>query len=195
MSRNLSTKTWSAALLTRWKYLLSFRKSDWEFEDYPIIVRKQGDAGGEWGEEVRWKRPAYIARVVGWTALDGTGDTREEALDNLREQFRSACKRRDAKPRPGAHVPIQFASQDRIAARQQLANEFVRRVLGVEDAWLSDESSLWHFTLGASLEEYYAKIVLLYGVDVRDVPDGNIARILDRISAARLGSKTEIPGP
>ena len=184
MSRNLSTKTWSATLRARWKYLLSFLKSDWELEDYPVIVRRQDDGGAVWGDEVRLTAPAYVARVVNWTALDGCGATRAEALADLGRRFQNACEHRAAKPRPGTHVPIEFAAQDRIAARQALVDEFVRDVLSVEDVWLSDQSCLWHFALGGSLDEYYAKIMLLYGVDVRDVPDANIAEILDRISAA-----------
>jgi hypothetical protein len=183
MSRNLSTKTWSATLLARWKYLLSFRKSDWELEDYPVLVRRQNDTNTAWGDEVRFTSSAYIARVVNWTGLDGFGSTRKEALDDLRIRFRSACERRKAKPRPGTDVPIQFAPQERIDARKELAQQFVRDVLGTEWALLTDESSLWHFALGGSLDEYYAKIEILYGVDVRDVPDGNIAKILNRISA------------
>ncbi len=183
MSGNLSTKNWSARLLARWKYLLSFRKSDWDLGDYPIVVRKQDDAGDTFGDEVRFSSPAYVARVVNWTGLDGFGGTCAEALASLRERFIKECERRSAKPRPGTDVPLKFASEERIAARQALADEFVRDVLGVEDAWLSDESCLWHFTLGGSLEEYYAKILLFYGVDVRDMPDGNIAQILDRIAA------------
>ena len=184
MSRNLSTKNWPAKLLTGWKYLLSFRKSDWELNDYPVIVRQQDDAGAAFGDGVRFTRPAYVARVVNWN-LDGFGGTRAEALADLRERFKKACARRSTRPRPGTDVPIEFASQERIAARQALADEFVRDVLGVENAWLSDESSLWHFTLAGSLDEFYAKIMLVYGVDVRDVPDGNIAGILERIDAAK----------
>ncbi len=195
MSRNLSTKNWFARLLAGWKYLLSFRKSDWDLDDYPVVVRKQEDAGDApfpaLNDPVQFTMPAYVARVVNWTALDGFGGTRAEALADLRERFIKACARRFTKPRPGTDVPIEFASQGRIAARQALADEFMRDVLGVEDAWLSDESSLWHFTLGGSLDEYYAKILLLYGVDVRDVPDGNIAGILDRISATDLRTRPD----
>ncbi|MFZ0336633.1 MAG: hypothetical protein WAL45_01255, partial [Terracidiphilus sp.] len=184
-----------AKLLARWKYLLSFRKSDWELDDYPIVVRKQEDAGDApfpaLNDPVRFTMPAYVARVVNWTALDGFGGTRAEALAHLRKRFENACERRSTKPRPGTDVPLEFASQDRITARQALADEFARDVLGVEDAWLSDESSLWHFTLGGSLDEYYAKIMLLYGVDVRDVPDGNIAAILGRIAAVDRQTKTQ----
>jgi hypothetical protein len=194
MGRNLSTKTWSATLLARWKYLLSFLKSDWELDDYPVIVRQQDDAGAAFGDEVRFTRPAYVARVVNWN-LDGFGGTRAEALADLRERFKKACARRSTRPRPGTRVPIEFASQGRIAARQALVGEFVRDVLGVEGAWLSDQSCLWHFTLAGSLDEYYAKIMLLYGVDVRDVPDANIAQILDRIAAVdlRTGPHSQAP--
>jgi hypothetical protein len=195
MSRNLSTKNWSAKLLAGWKYLLSFRKSDWELDDYPVVVRKQEDGGAApfaaLNDPVQFTMPAYVARVVNWTALDGFGGTRAEALAHLRKRFANACAKRSSKPRPGTDVPLEFAPQGRIAARQALADEFARDVLGVEDAWLSDESCLWHFALGGSLEEYYAKIMLLYGVDVRDVPNGNIAAILDRIAAVDLRTRPD----
>lgn len=193
MSRNLSTKNWSARLLALWKYLLSFRKSDWDLGDYPVVVRKQEGAGDApfpaLNDPVQFTMPAYVARVVNWTALDGFGATRAEALAHLRKRFENACARRSTKPRPGTDVPLEFAAQGRIDVRQALADEFVRDVLGVGDAWLSDQSCLWHFTLGGSLDEYYAKILLLYGVDVRDVPDGNIAGILERIAAANAGNR------
>jgi hypothetical protein len=88
-------------------------------------------------------------------------------------------------PRPGTRVPLEFASRERIAANSGLADEFLRSVLEHDEAWISDESSLWDFTLGDSLDDYYAKISALYSVDVSDIPDGNLASILERIALSR----------
>ena len=35
--------------------------------------------------------------------------------------------------------------QERVNAHRDLADHFIQRVLGLEDAWISDESSLWDF--------------------------------------------------
>jgi hypothetical protein len=88
-------------------------------------------------------------------------------------------------PRPGTHVPLTFASQERISANSALAREFLQSVLGVEGAWISDESSLWDFTMEDSLDDCFAKIRSLYGVDVSDVPGGNLAGILERIAQSK----------
>lgn len=193
MGSNLSTKTWSAQLLARWKFLLSFRKSAWDFEDYPVIVRKQGDGGQSWGAEPHFTAPAYIARMVNWTGLDGFGNTPAEAKRDLREAFERACASRRSRPRPGTEVPIEIAPAAQVAVPPELTQEFLHSVLGVEWALITDETELWHFALGGSVEDLYAKIDELYAVDVRDVPGGNIAQILERISAARRQSRSRTP--
>lgn len=189
MGSNLSTQTWSAQLLARWKYLLSFRKSNWDFEDYPVIVRKQGNAGQSWGEDARFTTPPYIARMVNWTGLDGFGDTPVAAKQDLKEAFDRACARRGSQPRPGTEVPIQLAPPAKIEVTPELKQEFLHSVLGVEWALITDETELWHFALGGSVKDLYEKIDALYGINVRDVPDGKVARILERISAARQSGK------
>jgi hypothetical protein len=171
-------------LLTGWKFLLSFRKTNWSLEDYPILLSKQGNSSQRLGETGRWTLPAYSARIVNW-ALSGSGDTAEEAMNSLAKAFNSACEKRPAMPRPGTRVPITFASQERIAAHSALTQEFLESVLGHGEAWISDESSLWDFALGHSLDDYYTKIRSLYGVDVSDIPGGNLAEILERIAKSK----------
>jgi hypothetical protein len=174
-----------SGLLAGWKFLLSFRKREWSLKDYPIIVRKQCDSRQSWGKTVRWTVPAYDARVVNWWTLMGSGDTAEAAMEKLRERFDSARENRPSMPRPGTQVPLEFASQERIAANSALANEFLQSVLEHGEAWISDESSLWDFASGHSLDDYYAKIRSLYGVDVSDIPGGNVADILERIAQSK----------
>jgi len=173
-----------ANLLAGWKFLLSFRKREWSFEDYPVVVRKLRDSGEHWGEPAQWTLPTYDARIVRWP-IRGTGNSPAEAINSLRKSFDFACNRSPAVPRPGRRLPVEFASQSRIAVHSDLAQEFIHLILGIGPAWISDESSLWDFTLGSSLDEYFEKIRSLYGVDVSDIDNGSIASILERIAASR----------
>jgi hypothetical protein len=179
-----SLKNPYSGLLAGWKFLLSFRKREWSLKDYPVTVRKQCDPRQCLGKTGRWIIPAYNARIVNW-ALSGSGETADAALESLREAFNRAREKRSAMPRPGTHVPLTFASQERIAANSALAREFLESVLEHGEAWISDESSLWDFALGHSLDEYYAKIRSLYGVDASDIPGGNLAGIIERIAQSK----------
>jgi hypothetical protein len=69
---------WQAFAL--WKRLLSYRKRDWNLEDYPVIFRTQ-----KIDPEPRPKRlqmQPHIAQIVNWW-LCGTGETPAEARANL----------------------------------------------------------------------------------------------------------------
>jgi hypothetical protein len=94
---------------------------------------------------------------------------------------------RDGKPmpRPGTKVPIEFAPSSRVDADPELADDFIRRVLGLDWAFVSDESSLWDFHTGETNDVLMAKIRDRYGVDVSDIGSGNIATILSRIATHR----------
>ena len=127
--------------------------------------------------------------LVNWAVMSGTGDTREEAMADLRAKFleRSAKLAGEGKslPRPGTKVPIQFASRERVDAHPELLQDFIHRVLGLEWAFVSDESSLWNFHTEENSNVLVAKICILYGVDVSDIESENIGEILDRIAASR----------
>lgn len=78
----------------------------------------------------------------------------------------------------------------RVGQHSELAKDFVKRVLALDWAWISDESSLWDFhgdETNASLNE---QIRLVYGVDVSDISSGNLADIFDRISKNRAVPQT-----
>jgi hypothetical protein len=80
---------------------------------------------------------------------------------------------------------IEFAPQDRVDAHPALQDDFVHRVLELEGAFISDESSLWDFHMDMNSHELLDRIKRLYGVDVSDIESQNIADILDRIAATR----------
>jgi predicted RNase H-like HicB family nuclease len=181
-------------LLARWKWAMSFRARDWQLADYPIFIRQQlPDPDSPFDNNPRFKLHNYVARVVDWTAMDSHGDSREEALNNLRAKFlaRKAklVKERKPLPRPGTEVPIEFASQERVNVHPELTKDFINRVLGLPWAFISDGSSLWDFHTEENNNALFAKIREVYSVDVSDIESGNLGEILDRIAATRLAGQ------
>ena len=163
-----------------WKRVLSYRKREWEIEDYPIRVRVQKDVPDN---------SRYWARILGWN-IDGLGRTRANALAEVRKWYntRKAALLNEGKPvpRPGTAVPVKFASQDRVSEQDELLNDFVHRVLDLPWAFISDESSLSDFHTAEDNDVLIAKIREVYGVDLSNIASGNIAEILERIAAERV---------
>jgi hypothetical protein len=121
----------------------------------------------------------------------GGGETEIEAVKKLHENFENYKRTGKKLPRPGRRVQIEFAATDRIASHAALREDFVRRVLELKWAWISDESSLWDFPCDETNAQLFEKIRLIYKVDVSDISSGNLADIFDRIrnSVARAGRK------
>jgi hypothetical protein len=90
-----------------------------------------------------------------------------------------------ARRRPGTKVPIEFAPSSRVSAHPGLRDEFIQRILGLDRAFVSDESSLWAFHTENTNEVLNTKIKDAYGVDVSDLKSGNLAEILERIAVWR----------
>jgi hypothetical protein len=168
-----------------WKWCRSFAKTDWELEDYPVSVRKQKL---DPDLPARFTQHQYWARVLGWR-IEAGGASKAEALSVLGEQF---AKRKFSwldegrtLPRPGVRVPIEFASQERISARAEFAEDFIHRVLGYSSAWISDESSLWDFHFEETNDALLARIKEVYGVDVSDIASARLCEIFERIAEAQ----------
>lgn len=168
-----------------WKRCISYRKRDWELTDYPVSIRTQEPDAFSACLAPRFKLNRYLARIVNWH-LTGSGDSREEALQNLGRTFAAVKSKRketgEPLPRPGTQVPIEFASQERVNAHTELTEDFTHRVLELESAWISDESSLWDFHGEENNDSYCAKIQEIYGIDVSDIESANLAEILERIA-------------
>lgn len=171
-----------------WKCFLSLFKRDWDLSDYPISVRRQEIDPDYVG--TRLKQHRYSAQIVNWWVVSGNGDTKEEAVKDLEKNF-SATKAERARsgkklPRPGTHVEIEVSSRERVDAHPELAEDFVRRVLNLDWAWISDESSLSDFHSADDNQELIAKINEVYGVDASDIEAAKLWQILDRIAASRV---------
>jgi predicted RNase H-like HicB family nuclease len=171
-----------------WKWFLSLFKRDWEVSDYPIAIRENEIDPSYVG--TRLKQHRYSAQIVNWWVVSGVGDTRAEALQELEKMFANMkaerAKDRKQLPRPGAHVPIELASRERVDAHAALAEDFIRRVLNLDWAWISDDSSLWDFHSSDDNQELIAKINEVYGVDVSDIESAKLWQILDRIASSRV---------
>jgi hypothetical protein len=78
----------------------------------------------------------------------------------------------------------QFASQVRVNAHPELKREFVRRVLELPWAFVSDQSSLLDFAPAPGAAGKFLKTIKgIYGLDVSDITTGNLADILERIAS------------
>lgn len=77
---------------------------------------------------------------------------------------------------------MESASTERVDQHSELAKDFIKRVLELKWAFVSDESLLADFTDDDDVTNLNRKIFEVYGVDVSDVLEGNLADIFDRIA-------------
>jgi hypothetical protein len=171
-------------IYTIFKYLLSYRSKSWKFADYPIRVKKRDAA-----ESInrRLKRVLWTAQIINWWQVAGYGVTREEALKRLQENFARFQKMHNSLPRPGTIVRYKLVTVGLVDKHKDLARDFLTRILDqdYDSCFISDKSSLWDFHANRGNDEYYKKIKLFYGVDVSNVEDANLGRILEQIASSR----------
>ena len=166
-----------------WKYLRSFFKHEWSVEDYPIRVNKFDIQPGAPGSRI--KPVGAHATIVNWWQMSGVGDTEAAALLDLRANLEAHKATGKRLPRPGTGLPIEFTSSSRVEAHGRLAEDFLRRILGLNlaECFISDESSLWDFHDGGDNTQFYNKILLIYGVDVSDIEGARLCDIFDHLVA------------
>lgn len=174
-------------MLAGWKWCLSFRKSDWELNDYPIATREQEPDPAY--SAPRFTQHRYRAYIIRWPVISGSGDTPQQARAGLEQMFERVKQNRAEEGkmavRPGKKVRIEFASQEKVSSDPALSDDFIERVLGLEGAWISDESSLWDFHTEETNDHLFAKIREVYGVDVSDIESAKLWAIFERIEESR----------
>jgi len=178
---NLKKMAWQAQAV--WTLFASMFKREWTVDDYPIRVWRL--PATEPSDKSRLKPLQWTARVFNWPGMSGNANSRAEALEELRKNFARFKATKPNLPRPGTKVPIEFTASERVSQHSELAKDFVKRVLDVDWAWISDESSLWDFHGNETNESLTEKIRQIYSVDVSDISSGNLADIFDRISKFR----------
>lgn len=165
-----------------YKWVLSFRKTDWELGDYPVSVAKQTRDPSI--DPSRFTMQPYRAYIINW-AFIGLGDTPAEARAKLAENFAKIKAGGKALTRPGRTRPVEFASQEKVFKDEALSEEFIQKVLDLEWAWISDESSLWDFHGERTNDRLHARIREVYGIDVSDIESGRLWVIFERIEKSR----------
>jgi hypothetical protein len=161
------------------KYVASFFKSDWSVDDYPLRYREQTRTSPQ--------VPLWVVQIIHWWAMTGTGETKQEAYRDLAQRLEERRARDTALPRPGVKVPIAFVSTERVDRYPEIAERFLREVLGFESGapvFISDLSSLGDFCTGEGPDKYIERIRQVFGVDVTDIERGNLAEIFERIHKA-----------
>ena len=166
------------------KRIFSYLKSKWGFNDYPIKT---------------WKNPysrdrnlSYLAAIINWPLMVGHGETREQAIETLKEKFQTYRDNNQRLPRPGTRVPVQirFASTEQIIKYVDIEEDFFKRVLKdfiKRILFISDASSLSGYeprdTEQAKKQrgEIIRRTLSIYGVDITDLYDGPLYKIFELI--------------
>lgn len=139
-----------------YKYLLSFLKSEWRFEDYPLETWTNPNAEQD---DIK-----FGAKFTNWSVFLAHGSSVNEAIDNLKNNFMEYAKKNEL-PRPGSKVPIQFAETNRIEEYEEIAVDFFEKIIEINfyDCFISDYSTLFEFDKDD--EKTIEKIKAEYGVE------------------------------
>ncbi len=160
-----------------WKELLSYTKTTWDLDDYPLRFKKQTGTPGQYnvGELKPW-----VVQIINWWTMTGLGDTKEEAYQMLKNNFDS-YRQLNNPPRPGTATPLQFADTSRADKLEDIAVDFFEKILNLNyyECFISDDSDLGSF--GKDDSETLNKINSVYNLGLTDLADGNIVRLLTLI--------------
>jgi hypothetical protein len=158
------------------KKTLSYTKTKWDIDDYPLRYRKQTDIEGHnIGDFKPW-----VVQVINWWTMTGLGNTKQEAYEHLKNNFKSYLEYNQA-PRPGTSVSLSFAETSQIDNLEDVAPDFFENILDLNyyECFISDQSSLTDFERDD--DETLQKINSMYGLRLITLGDGNIVRLLTLI--------------
>ena len=160
--------------LAFYKRLLSYTKTKWDLDDYPLRYKNQADINDK-------ELKPWVVQIVNWWTLVGLGDTKEEAYKMLKESFENYKVYNDKLPRPGCNIPLHYTDTTTVDNLESVAVDFYDKILGYNyyECFISDESSLSDF--GQDNDESLQKINQTYGLRLKKIGDGNIVRILTLI--------------
>lgn len=160
------------------KLLMSYRKTSWELADYPILYKYQ--------DESDENSPKWVAQIINWWLVIGSGDTKAEAYESLEKCFNERKESGSRMPRPGVLVPMEFAPVEKLDKYWEVASKIILEVCRYDPNGIivTDGSQLSDFP--GDLHEYYEKIIKIFGVDVSHIKDSNIADISEYISNKKL---------
>lgn len=122
------------------KYILSFFKSEWSFEDYPLETWANLNA--------QQHDLKFGASFTNWTTFVAHGNNISEAIEKLKKNLDEYGKENKLL-RPGSKVPIQFAESTRVEQNEEIAVDFFKKIIGINyyECFISDYTSLVDFDL------------------------------------------------
>lgn len=166
------------------KRLLSYLKSKWDFNDYPLKVFE--------ATRIKDKNFVWQAQIINWRMMGSAGATKEKAIANLKERFKSYRASNQTLPRPGTKVPlkIQYASTEQIDKYREVASDFFNNIhidKFVRPLFISDISSLTAYEppdtekAKAQREAIIKQVTMIYGIDITNVYDGPMYKVFEMI--------------
>jgi hypothetical protein len=116
--------------------------------------------------------------------MAGLGDTKQEALEQLRNNFNGYLGHNIA-PRPGTRVALHYAGTTDIDELDDIASDFFTQILNINyyNCFISDLSSLMDF--GKNDPVTLDKINSVYKLNLTELGDGNIVRLLKMIKESK----------
>lgn len=173
-------RMWRLYLTVFAKYMASFFKRDWTIDDYPVQITHL-DTNMPFGSS---EFAAWQAKIARWDLMGGSGDTRDEAIANLTQNFNEYKRYHEGTlPRPGTRVAVEFASTDEIDQYSTIASDFFEEILEMDfdTCFVSDESSLWDFPNTSDKARVLELVKQTYQVDISDIETGNLVQIFQRL--------------
>jgi hypothetical protein len=134
-----------------------------------------------------------IASLEEFFALTGTGDTHEEAISQLKDEFYKRIdlmeQRGEPIPRPGSgKARARFADSDQVESLRPFIDEFWSEILGTSylTSFVSNKSRLssWEHYVSGGRPSLIRRVKEKYGVDISDFYDEAIPVVLRRIRDA-----------
>ncbi|MGY5876013.1 MAG: hypothetical protein RTU30_09725 [Candidatus Thorarchaeota archaeon] len=164
------------------------KKTHYTLDDYfkvfTVTLRRQFTQRNPDSNTVPFHETVRV-ELVGWREMFGIGNTKEEAYSNLEESFEEYSKTHEILPEPSDFI-VATVYEDRSDWWKQvssLVRDFLPRILGheFEDCFLTKFSDVYDFVKKEEWDEIPIRILSEYDVDVSDIEDGNLFRILDKI--------------
>jgi len=118
---------WKLAYLR--KFLLSFRKTQWGIDDYPLRYCFQNNQDID--------IPSYFVEILGWKSMIGFGDTKMEAYQYLSRKLEEISLEFGFLPRPGTTVTADAKEMDE-QLRQLIRGAFTTNLSEVEIGSISE---------------------------------------------------------
>lgn len=161
-------------------YPAALLNNQWTIKDYLLRISHQ-DANMPAPGSL--KTIPWFIHVIDWWQMMGHGDTRAEALTDLKHSFNAYLDKNGSAPRPGTSVPLEPASTTEVDRYEDIARDFLRKILELDydQIFISDYSSLSDFFFLGDQTEIIELIQENYQVDVSDIESGNLVQIFKRI--------------